>query len=468
MKSLLHYAQQNRAAAADTAEATTKAKKALTMASMSAMVNLFHMRIALERSIAVAQQHGADIKQVKDLREVAGTEGFSRGLVAFADKAGSASQLFQDFPSVESLDVVAMPTDDARTVRALAGLDQVLSMEAEVAMADAAAVAPGTVALLKAFLEDLEMREDLGEDLAEAMKDKEVSDEVMGATTVIAISAADEKSRLELLAKVAAGMSTPVVFKDLTEEAAEALSADLANAVEALAPFTGLEKGENGISIDTAKIAEQFVANAGTLSDKGYTPASLEGLLRLMLSVIDSLENVRDNFDAIKDGYMSIVPAEEEPEGDDAENTDDENASDDDANADTGSGDENPSVEEAEDDTNGDTNADDGDAGGDDDDSKGDEEEPKMASEAVTCMLVCGFATVTIAVIDACVSSMTSVIELAEGVEKLGAIEHDDETEENEGGDEDGEQDGEEKPAEGEPDTAPTEEETPPAPAAAE
>lgn len=440
MKNLKAIVEKRKSTAKNDQASAGKGTTAVVRASdrMVATIALYKALSATSQAIATTRQHLRDFGQVKALAEVVESEGMSRGLAKFANFDGAAEGLFEGFPATESLDAVALAADDPRNTGALEGILAVAAMEADAASADTASVVNGLMATLKTFCDDLDYREDMGEKLTSELAEVELSDDQLTGVTVNAVSADARKVQFEKLTAVGGAMADAPNFKDVTTEDLKAIQDNLASAVEHLTGVTGLAIDEDGVVIDDAEnISDDYIISSGTLTDKGYSVESLKALVHQMLGLTEVFENVRENLEAIGNGFMSAIPAAAENDGEDeGENEDsgDANGATDDDDETAGDDDGSDEAGATEGDEGGDTDGE-GDTGDDgendgtsdnEDDGADQEEEAAMASEAEIAATICGFATVIAAVVDSATIAMTSVIEIGETVSELAAASDED------------------------------------------
>lgn len=406
-----------------------------TMATVAQSVMLYRTLMTLAARVATARGNRDDFAKARTLRNIAATEGFSRGLVEMLNADGSAAKVFTNFPAVESLDSAGLASKSRRAQQALAGIDEVLALEADVNGTDVCAVVDATLAALKVFCDSLDQREAVGEALVAKLAEATVDEALLGATQVTACTAAAYKDEIGCLTAVATSMATPPNFAGLTTDDVNKMQDDLAKAVECLAPGTGLSIEDGEVTVDSDAVAEDNKPRAGSLAELGYTVDATAGLVQQMLGLIDVLENVRDNLPAIEAGFQTAMPAKDEADAaagdeapaDGAETSDagsdedkpatEEDGESDEGGTDDGEGDEPPATDEG---GEGEDGAGDGDSEGDEDDGEG-EGTTEVASSDDVCRLVCNVATVVSAVINSSATLIGSLSQIGETVVALAA-----------------------------------------------
>lgn len=420
MKSLARKLKAQTTKAENTKSPIVQARR-MVAASTKLMSALF----SLQNALTAANTHVADYGQVRRLRSVMATDGVSRSLMNFVNHDGVASKFISGLPAVESLDMIALTPDDRRCQRALEGLDAALETEQTVTSQDVSEVVSRTIGALKALSEKLDPYESRAEALADAISGVEISDELLGNTSLVALSADACKSVMEILITVASSTSTAPDFSDMTAEKAAELETELAAVVESMCAFTGLQMDDMTVTIDPSLIADENKAVEGTLKSLGYTPATTEALLRQLGTLIDALENTADQCEAIEKGFLTAITGElTKPEAAPADPAPAEPAPAEPAPAEPTEPTE-PTAPATEADTGGETPA-------ATDEGGASTEEPVVHDYILAAKLAFSYATVLMATIDSCATMISDVVGVGDSIAELTGTTVTEDTEEGE------------------------------------
>lgn len=358
-----------------------------------------------------------DFAQMKCLRDAVATSGLSKSLAAYMNNDGNFQAVVPSFPSTESLNDLGYRANDPRMTKVLANIDTTLSNETLATKEGMKDIVMRLQTVLDATAQVVEEREDRAEAVADAIDEMAEGIEVDMATAVTSIPADKFKEILEELILVASEFADVPDFA--SEDGIEAVKAKVDKAVEKLASFIGLKAGDV-VSLDPSAIAEDYVASESTLEDLGYTADVVAGILRQVATLVDAVENILDQKDAIVEAITSQVCADEAPaeqQEEPEEGGDDENE--DDGADPVGTDDETegtPSTEDADEEeepSEGDDEPEEGEneeeEGTDEPEDENEEEEQEEDTAMDSCDLICSYITVLMAVVDASMAAVATI-----------------------------------------------------------
>jgi hypothetical protein len=111
---------------------TTKNIKANTTALLNSAAQVYE---SLERLSIISSKLGGilvDYRDLKLVKEIATTDGLSRGLIRLMNRTGKAHQVLTSLPAIEKLDNVVITPKDRRSINTIKDIDKVLATEAMV------------------------------------------------------------------------------------------------------------------------------------------------------------------------------------------------------------------------------------------------------------------------------------------------------------------------------------------------
>jgi hypothetical protein len=377
--------------------------------SMQTMVRYHKAVTGMTYAVENLKHLRKDLKDLHRLNNIVQTTGLPKALAAFVNHNGSIQNIVKTFPATESLDDLGYRSNDVRSKRVVAGIEHILATESLATTEGMRDVIMRLKTVLDVTQDVVDEREDRAEAVADTIDGMSEDAVVDMSQSVTALSAEQFKEVLEALLLAVSDLSDVPDFD--TEEGVSTVTEKVNGTVDKLKTIVGLKAGDV-VSVNPAGVAEGYTATEGTLESLGYTADVVASLLRQVASLVDAVENILDQKDAIVESLISSFCGEVTNKGEngDSTNLDDDTS----VPADPPENGGEPATEEddpADEEEEEDTSSDDDDGT----DPAGEEEDPEDEDTPSNCDIACSYITVLTASVDA---SMALVAEIS----SIGAL----------------------------------------------
>jgi hypothetical protein len=452
-----------------TESATTEAPEAIDVSTYRpdplAVAAVYQNRASLKDAISGARSLIGEMGELRAIRQVIAEEGISAGVAKMLRAAGYETVIGDRMPAVENLAALPLDSSHRLVLPVLEALDAAMANEGTMSRSDAEEVVNALMAVISTVADDIEYREDVLEASIELLQSADVNESVFSNLTGSLPDAETADKVMDVLVSATSGMSTPIDFADGSAEAVKSANDDAVKAANEIGDVVGLSVSDSG-EVEQTSPSEEYAAKDGKLSDLGYDKEAFLAILGKAATLVDSLENVRDNEAAIREAFDNAL-AKLDGDGEEAPAEPEEPAAEPDADA--GANEDGEGGEPATEDADGDDSEDggeeeseadkdegdaDGDAGENEDDASDDKdgESAEAPSAVELTSAVCNIAVTASAILAHAYDAVVGLTEASIQVENLykETIGEDDAEGEDEGTDEDGGSKEEEKPADAE------------------
>lgn len=264
------------------------------------------------RATQLARQQDS-LRMLRRVSRVISREGYNHSLAALISTK-DFTKIAPQFPSLESLGSVPVSASDRRVQNGLVRLRTLIAQEEQLVaeqISDAAAAIDD--ALQAAATQAVGFRE-LIDALERRLENGVVSDEALQSTTVTAIGADMRSDILGHLIDLTKAIDIPN-YDTEAEGLAEQIEGHLAAMVTAIGPSTGAIVEGFTITVDPAKIGEEYTPTEGTLAEKGYTAETVRGLLERTEELIAALVELSEKRALLVEHLNSVAATVADDDG---------------------------------------------------------------------------------------------------------------------------------------------------------
>lgn len=283
-----------------------KKKKKAGIGTVKAALKGATAMARIQLDLAHALQAASDFRDLRRLKRIGATEGFSKDLMMFANPGNVNSAFIKGLPSVESLDLTPLSPADRRSQLALKGLKAALEDEGEVVQSWLEATAGNLDALFDAVREQTDGFIATADVLREHLEGAAVAEATLADVTVTTIAVGARQAQVEKLAELVALIEAPDFDAEDEGHLAAAKSA-IQEIVSGVAAFTGASYDGLAVVAEPEKIAEEYQATEGTLADKGYTAEASVELLQKLAALVGALQALADKQPAIVERLKALA-----------------------------------------------------------------------------------------------------------------------------------------------------------------
>lgn len=255
--------------------------------------------------VTTLRQQQDSLRDLRRAHAVISREGYGHALAAFLHTK-DFQRIAPNFPAVETLGAVSVPPRDRRVQAGLSRLRALMARE-ELLVADQVSDAAAAISdALSAAAEQAESYKELIERLESRLSSGTVSDEALESTTVTAIGADMRDDILGHMIDLAKAIDIPS-YDETDEALPEKIEGHLAAMITAVGPSTGAVVDGFTVTVDPARIGEEYIPTEGTLAEKGYTVEKVRALLDRTEELISALQDLASKRDAMVDKLNDVA-----------------------------------------------------------------------------------------------------------------------------------------------------------------